>query len=95
MAVLPNLPNVSTYNLSSLSLTSSSPPAIYLLYAKLEEEHGLARHAMSVYNRATTAVPADEQFEVLLEHHCVVLLTDPFPSSLPPTLPPSLLPSLL
>jgi len=25
---------------------------IYLLYAKLEEEHGLARHAMAVYDRA-------------------------------------------
>jgi pre-mRNA-splicing factor SYF1 len=37
---------------------------IFLLYAKLEEEHGLARHAMSVYNRATTAVLAEEQFEM-------------------------------
>jgi pre-mRNA-splicing factor SYF1 len=38
--------------------------SLFLLYAKLEEEHGLARHAMSVYNRATTTVPADEQFEM-------------------------------
>lgn len=30
--------------------------AIYLLYAKLEEEFGLARHAMAVYERATQAV---------------------------------------
>ena len=37
---------------------------IYLLFAKLEEEHGLARHAMTVYDRATKAVPADEQLEV-------------------------------
>ena len=37
---------------------------IFLLYAKLEEEHGLARHAMTVYDRATKAVPADEQVEV-------------------------------
>ncbi|KAG7263622.1 hypothetical protein CRUP_012857 [Coryphaenoides rupestris] len=29
---------------------------IYLLYAKLEEEFGLARHAMAVYERATQAV---------------------------------------
>ncbi|XP_066563909.1 pre-mRNA-splicing factor SYF1 [Amia ocellicauda] len=34
---------------------------IYLLYAKLEEEFGLARHAMAVYERATRAVSADEQ----------------------------------
>ena len=40
--------------------------AMYLLYAKLEEEHGLARHAMSVYERATKAVSADQQLEVLL-----------------------------
>ena len=38
--------------------------AIYLLYAKLEEDHGLARHAMNVYDRATMAVPPEEQPEV-------------------------------
>lgn len=38
--------------------------AIFLLYAKLEEEHGLARHAMAVYDRATKAVLAEEQYEV-------------------------------
>lgn len=37
---------------------------LYLLYAKLEEEHGMARHAMAVYERATQAVPAEEQFHV-------------------------------
>ncbi len=37
---------------------------VFLLYAKLEEEHGLARHAMAVYDRATKAVPADQQLEV-------------------------------
>jgi hypothetical protein len=36
----------------------------YLLYAKLEEEHGLARHAMDVYDRATQAVLPEEQYEV-------------------------------
>lgn len=36
----------------------------YLLYAKLEEEHGMARHAMSVFERATQAVPENEMFEV-------------------------------
>lgn len=38
--------------------------AIFLLYAKLEEEHGLARHAMSVFDRATKAVLPEEQFEM-------------------------------
>ncbi|XP_055952310.1 pre-mRNA-splicing factor syf1 homolog [Argiope bruennichi] len=38
--------------------------SIYLLYAKLEEEHGLARHAMAVYSRATKAVLPEEQFEM-------------------------------
>lgn len=39
-------------------------PAIYLLYAKLEEEHGLARHAMNIYDRATRGVEKQEQNEV-------------------------------
>ena len=38
----------------------------YLMYAKLEEEHGLARHAMTIYERATKAVLPEEQFEVQL-----------------------------
>ena len=42
----------------------SLPSAFYLLYAKLEEECGLARHAMSVYERATKAVLPEEQFDV-------------------------------
>jgi len=37
---------------------------IYLLYAKLEEEHGMARHSMAVYDRAVAAVEKKEQFEV-------------------------------
>merc|ERR1719481_1978306 len=37
---------------------------IYLLYAKLEEEHGLARHAMAVYDRAVAGVEMTEQGEV-------------------------------
>jgi len=31
----------------------------------LEEEHGLARHAMSVYERATHAVLLEERFDVI------------------------------
>ena len=45
------------------------PLALYLLYAKLEEEHGLARHAMAVYDRATRAVPPGEQLDMF----CVYL----------------------
>ena len=37
---------------------------IYLLYAKLEEQHGLARHAMAVYDRAVGAVEKSERFAV-------------------------------
>lgn len=33
----------------------------YLLYAKLEEEHGLARNAMAVYERGTSGVQSNEQ----------------------------------
>lgn len=38
--------------------------SFYLLYAKLEEEHGLARHAMAVYERATTAVTDSEMADM-------------------------------
>ncbi|KAL5011732.1 hypothetical protein ScPMuIL_010283 [Solemya velum] len=38
--------------------------SIYLLYARLEEEHGLARHAMAVYDRATRSVLPGEQYEM-------------------------------
>ncbi len=51
-----------------LYLLSLFSPAIYLLYAKLEEDFGLARHVMSIYDRATKAVPADEQLEVSINH---------------------------
>ncbi|EDV28130.1 uncharacterized protein TRIADDRAFT_21689, partial [Trichoplax adhaerens] len=37
---------------------------LYLLYAKLEEEYGLARHAMAVYERAASAVLPNEKFEM-------------------------------
>eukprot|EP00271_Cylindrocystis_brebissonii_P006272 TRINITY_DN18983_c0_g1_i1.p1 TRINITY_DN18983_c0_g1~~TRINITY_DN18983_c0_g1_i1.p1 ORF type:complete len:1191 (+),score=302.06 TRINITY_DN18983_c0_g1_i1:168-3740(+) len=38
--------------------------ALYLQYAKLEEEFGLARHAMALYERATKAVPDAEKMGV-------------------------------
>jgi pre-mRNA-splicing factor SYF1 len=37
---------------------------IYLMYAKLEEDYGLARHAMKIYNRATTAVAREDQADM-------------------------------
>jgi thiol-disulfide isomerase/thioredoxin len=42
------------------------PPcaALYLLYAQLEEEWGLARHAMAVYDRATRAVEPAQQYDM-------------------------------
>ncbi|KAI8977672.1 pre-mRNA splicing factor syf-1 [Mycotypha africana] len=41
---------------------------IYLMYGKLEEEHGLARHAMRIYDRATRAV-ADEDRMTMFEYY--------------------------
>ncbi|KAJ3055132.1 pre-mRNA-splicing factor syf1 [Rhizophlyctis rosea] len=37
---------------------------LYLMYAKLEEDHGLARHAMRIYDRATRAVSDQDRLEV-------------------------------
>lgn len=38
--------------------------AIYLLYAKLEENHGLARRAIKIYERATEGVLPEERYEM-------------------------------
>nr|XP_043636004.1 pre-mRNA-splicing factor SYF1-like [Erigeron canadensis] len=38
--------------------------ALYLQYAKLEEDYGLAKRAMRVYDQATKAVPANEKLSV-------------------------------
>lgn len=45
--------------------------AFYLLYVKLEEQYGLARHAMSIYERATSALPDSEKIEVHYMKHYV------------------------
>ena len=37
---------------------------LYLQYAKLEEDFGLAKRAMGVYDQATKAVPASEQLSM-------------------------------
>jgi len=40
---------------------------LYIMYAKLEEDYGLARHAMQIYDRATKAVdPASREDAFLL-----------------------------
>lgn len=36
----------------------------YLLFARLEEDYGLARHAMHIYNRACQDLPMEERFDV-------------------------------
>ena len=37
---------------------------LYLMYGSLEEDRGLARHAMRIYERATRAVSDDDRFEM-------------------------------
>ena len=37
---------------------------LYMLYAKLEEEHGLMRNAMSVYQRAVESVSIENRYEL-------------------------------
>jgi pre-mRNA-splicing factor SYF1 len=37
---------------------------LYLMYGSLEEERGLARHAMRIYERATRAVADEDKFEM-------------------------------
>ena len=43
---------------------SDVSPQIFLLYAKLEEEHGLMRNAMAIYQRAVEAVALEKKAEV-------------------------------
>lgn len=38
--------------------------SLYLMYGKLEEDFGLARHAMRIYDRATRAVADEDKFDV-------------------------------
>lgn len=40
------------------------------MYGQLEEEHGLAKRAMNVYDRATRAVEAADRLEVRSSFHC-------------------------
>ncbi|KAJ3412240.1 pre-mRNA-splicing factor syf1 [Chytridiales sp. JEL 0842] len=37
---------------------------LYLMYAKLEEDYGLARHAMKIYDRSTSAVSREDRADM-------------------------------
>ena len=39
---------------------------LYLMYGNLEEERGLARHAMRIYERATRAVADDDKYDMFI-----------------------------
>ena len=43
---------------------ASDSSSLYLLYAKLEEEHGLMRNAMAIYQRAVDGVALDKKLDV-------------------------------
>jgi hypothetical protein len=46
------------------------------MYAQLEEDHGLAKRAMSIYDRATQVVADGDKFEVYLS--CAVIFTQAY-----------------
>lgn len=46
------------------SVPPENASEFYIRYAKAEEEYGLARHAMAVYDRATRAVPETERADL-------------------------------
>ncbi|GAB2271613.1 hypothetical protein Dimus_006444 [Dionaea muscipula] len=46
------------------SAPAESVKPLYLQYAKLEEDYGLAKRAMKVYGQATEAVPANEKLSM-------------------------------
>jgi pre-mRNA-splicing factor SYF1 len=52
------------YEQSLDGIPQDKAKTIYLMYAKFEEDHGLIRHAMSVYDRATRAIQDTEKLEV-------------------------------
>ncbi|XP_063727991.1 pre-mRNA-splicing factor SYF1-like [Symsagittifera roscoffensis] len=45
-------------------IPKESAKSVYLMYAKMEEDYGMSRHAMAILDRATLAVKPEEQFEV-------------------------------
>ena len=41
---------------------------LFLMYGQLEEDYGLAKRAMGIYERATQVVADEDKFEVLHSH---------------------------
>jgi pre-mRNA-splicing factor SYF1 len=46
---------------------------LFLMYAQLEEEHGLAKRAMNIYDRAASAVQDADKFDVSILIVCLTL----------------------
>lgn len=55
---------ISPFYLAYFQTPPEDVKPLYLQYAKLEEQHGLAKRAMQVYNQAVKAVPAKEKLEM-------------------------------
>jgi pre-mRNA-splicing factor SYF1 len=51
---------------------------IFLMYAQFEEEHGLAKRAMAVYDRATQIVKDEDKFEVRALPMALLATVNPF-----------------
>ena len=49
---------------------AKSCKALYLMFGKFEEDHGLGKRAMKVYERATEAVADEDKFEVRCSFGC-------------------------
>lgn len=49
--------------------------SIFLMYAKLEEEYGLAKRAMSIYERATQVVNDADKFDVSIAQTTLALMS--------------------
>ncbi|EPT27376.1 XPA binding protein 2 family protein [Toxoplasma gondii ME49] len=51
---------------ATASVPAQHAKRFFLLYAKLEEEFGLAKHALTIYQAATKAVPQEEKLDMYL-----------------------------
>jgi len=51
-----------------LEAPPTAAKALYLLYASLEEKHGLLRRALKIYQRAAAAVAPADRYEVYLQY---------------------------
>lgn len=57
-----------------LQVPSKDARKLYLMYARFEEEHGLARRAMRVYDMLVKAVPPEERYDVCILSFCCACL---------------------